>query len=105
MKIIPDTEAQAHLGAYLDQISTEGPVVITRHGRAVALLLAPTDDDDLERLLMARSTHLQKVLDKSRHSIRTGKGISHDEFWQKVEKRSVAADAPKITKKLDKQAP
>ena len=32
-----------------------GPIVITRNGKAVAVLLAPYDDDDLERILPGRS--------------------------------------------------
>lgn len=103
MKIIPDTEAQAHLGIYLDQIATEGPVLITRQGRAIALLLAPTDDDDLERLLMAHSTHLQTILDKSRRSIRAGKGVPHDEFWQKVEESTKVSQPSQVEAKAVKR--
>jgi prevent-host-death family protein len=85
MRIAPLADVKARLSAYIELIETEGPVVITRNGRAVAVLLAPRDDDDLERLLLARSPRFQALLDKSRQSIRGGKGLGRDEFWEAVE--------------------
>ena len=55
MKIAPVADVKSHLSAYLDQCESEGPIVITRNGKAVAVLLAPYNDDDLERLLLGRS--------------------------------------------------
>ena len=51
------------------------------------MLLAPLDDDDLERLILAHSPRFQALLDKSRGSIKRGKGLLRDEFWQAVEQR------------------
>jgi hypothetical protein len=51
------------------------------------VLLAPVDDDDLERLLVARSPRFQALLNKSRHSIKSGKGLSRNDFWKTVERR------------------
>jgi prevent-host-death family protein len=87
MKIAPLADVKARLSAYLDECATEGPVVITRNGKAVAVLVAPTDDDDLERLVLARSPQFQAILEKSRRSIKAGKGLSRDEFWKAVRKR------------------
>src|SRR5262249_26053434 len=55
MKIAPLADVKARLSAYLDQCGVEGPVVITRNGKAAAVLLVPHDEDDLERLLLGRS--------------------------------------------------
>jgi prevent-host-death family protein len=41
MKIAPLADVKALLSAYVDQIGTEGPVVITRNAKPVAVLLAP----------------------------------------------------------------
>jgi prevent-host-death family protein len=87
MKIAPLADVKARLSAYLDECATEGPVVITRNGKAVAVLIAPADDEDLERLVLARSPRFQAILAKSRRSIEAGKGLSHDEFWKAVRKR------------------
>jgi hypothetical protein len=66
---------------------TLGPIVITRNGKAVAVLLAPLDDDDLERLILSRSPRFQALLEKSRKSIQAGKGLSPEEFWKAVAER------------------
>jgi hypothetical protein len=50
----------------------------------VAVLLTPVDDDDLERLMLARSPRFQGLLDKSRRSLKAGKGLSRKDFWQAV---------------------
>jgi prevent-host-death family protein len=87
MKIVPLADAKARLSAYVDQCSTEGPIVITRNGKLAAVLLVPSDEDDLDRLLLARSPKFQAMLAKSRRSITAGKGLSRDEFWEAVRKR------------------
>jgi hypothetical protein len=51
-------------------------------------LLAPQDDDDLERLLLSRSKRFQALLNKSRRSIKEGRGLSEEAFWKAVEQRS-----------------
>ena len=75
MKIAALADVKAHLSAYLAQCETEGPVVITRNGKAVAVLLAPYDDDDLERLVLGRSVRFRALLNRSRQSIKKGKGL------------------------------
>jgi prevent-host-death family protein len=95
MKIVPLAEVKARLSAYLDQAETEGPIIITRNGKAVAVLVAPRDDSDLESLILSRSPRFQALLDKSRESIRAGKGLSEKNFWKTVaqhEKRKITSD-------------
>ena len=88
MKIAPLADVKARLSAYLDECGVEGPVVITRNGKAAAVLLVPYDDDDLERLMLGRSPRFQALLDRSRRSIKQGKGLSEDAFWEAVRKRA-----------------
>jgi prevent-host-death family protein len=88
MRIAPLAEVKARLSAFLEEVETDGPVVITRNGRAVAVLLAPRDDDDLESILLARSPRFQSLLGRSRKSIGEGKGLSQREFWKAVGKRT-----------------
>ena len=87
MKTVPASEVKARLGDYLDQCATQGPVVISRKGKAVAVLLVPTDDEDLQRLLLARSPRFQAMLGRSRRSIKAGRGLTRDAFWQAVADR------------------
>lgn len=84
MKIVPVAEVKARFSAYLKE-SQEGPVVVTRNGKAVAVLLAVTDEDELERLILAHSPKFQALLDKSRRQIEETGGIPHDVFWREVE--------------------
>jgi len=84
MIIAPLADVKARLSAYLDECTTGGPVIITRNGRAVAVLLAPADNEDLENLVLSRSPRFQAILNKSRKSIKAGKGLSRNDFWQAV---------------------
>jgi prevent-host-death family protein len=88
MRIAPLADVKARLSAYVDECGLEGPVVITRNGKAVAVLLVPHDDDDLERLMLGRSPRFQALLDRSRQSIKEGEGLSENEFWAAVRKRA-----------------
>ncbi|MGH9837393.1 MAG: type II toxin-antitoxin system Phd/YefM family antitoxin [Blastocatellia bacterium] len=84
MKIVPLAEVKANLSNFVE-VARSGPIVITKNGRAAAVLLAVTDDDELERLLLAHSQKLKRILRKSAKSIRAGQGISHEEFWEPEE--------------------
>ncbi len=101
MRIAPLADVKARLSAYLEQCEKEGPVVITRNGRPVAILLAPVDEDDLEGLLLARSPRFQALLEKSRRTIRSGKGLTHKEFWRAVAQRH---KSDKVSKGKNKTA-
>jgi prevent-host-death family protein len=91
MKIASVADVKARLSAYLKE-TEKGPVVVTRNGKAVAVLVAVTDDDELERLVLAHSPKFQALLDKSRRQIEETGGIPHDQFW-----REVKAEARKPT--------
>jgi prevent-host-death family protein len=88
MRIAPLADVKARLSAYVDECGAEGPIVITRNGKAVAVLLVPNDDDDLERLLLERSPRFQATLNRSRQSIKHGEGLSEEDFWKAVRKRA-----------------
>ena len=84
MKVASIADVKAHLSAYVKE-SLEGPIVLTRNGKAVAVLLAVTDADELERLVLAHSSKFQALLDKSRRQIEDTGGIPHEQFWREVE--------------------
>jgi prevent-host-death family protein len=87
MKIVPIADAKARLSAYVDQCATEGPLIITRNGKPAAVLLVPADEEDLDRLMLARSPRFQALLDESRQSIAAGKGLSGNEFWKAARRK------------------
>ena len=88
MKIASVADVKAHLSAYL-KASAQGPVVVTRNGKAVVVLVAVGDDEDLERLPMAHSPKLQAILAAARQRLQVGKGIPHEQFWKQVEQDRV----------------
>jgi len=84
VKIASVAEVKARLSAYLNA-SQEGPVIVTRNGKPVAVLLAVQDDEELERLLLAYSPRLRSILEASREEIREGRAIpmkSSGERWR-----------------------
>ena len=84
MKIAPVAELKAQFSAYLKS-SADGPVVVTRHGKPVAVLLSIEDEDELERLVLAYTPKFRGILEAAREQIRETGGIGHEEFWQEVE--------------------
>ncbi len=87
MKIASVADIKARLSAYLQE-TQEGPVIVTRNGKAVAVLLAVSDEDELERLVLAHSPKFLALLDKSRRQIEETGGIPHEQFWRQVEAES-----------------
>lgn len=83
MKTASITDVKARFSDYVNA-SQNGPVVVTRSGKPVVVLLAVTNEDELERLLMAHSPKLQAVLEDSRRSIEAGEGIPSKRFWREV---------------------
>src|SRR5215813_3177309 len=98
MKIASVADVKARLSAYLKE-SQKGPVVVTRNGKAVAVLLAVTNEEELERLVLAHSPKFQALLDKSRRQIEETGGTPHDVFW-----RDLGAEGHQRTEKA-KRAP
>jgi prevent-host-death family protein len=84
MKIASVADVKARLSAYLRECR-DGPVIVTRNGKPVAVLVAVTDEEELERLVLAHSPKFQALLDRSRRQIEETGGIPHDEFWREVE--------------------
>src|SRR5437868_3044188 len=84
MKIASVAEVKAQFSSFL-HASEAGPIVVTRNGKPVAVIVGVHDDDEIERLLMAYSPRLQAILAESRKQIRDGEVLSNEEFWAEVE--------------------
>jgi prevent-host-death family protein len=84
MKIASVAEIKSQFSAVL-KASEAGPVVVTRNGKPVAVIVAVKDEDEIERLLMAYSPRLRAILEASRKQIQEGDALSHEEFWAEVE--------------------
>src|SRR5438477_195229 len=84
MKIASVAEIKSQFSAFL-KASEGGPVVVTRNGKPVAVIVGVQDEDEIERLLMAYSPRLRAILEASRREVREGEVLAHDEFWAEVE--------------------
>lgn len=90
MKIASVAEIKSQFSAFL-KASEAGPVVVTRNGRPVAVIVGIQDEDEIERLLMAYSPRLQAILAASRQQIREGEVLGHEEFWAEVQASRTSA--------------
>ena len=84
MRIASVADVKARFSAYLKE-SENGPVIVTRNGRPIAVLLGIQDEDEIERLLLARSPWFLAILEKSRQQIRNGEWLSAEDFWRELD--------------------
>ncbi len=98
MKIASVAEVKSQFSAFL-KASEGGPVVVTRNGRPVAVIIGVQDEDEIERLLMAYSTRLRAILERSRQQFRKGEWLSEEEFWSQFEHSQTSNDSANPKKK------
>ena len=91
MNIVPVADVKARLSAYLKKCE-DGPVIITKNGRPVAVLIAALDEQELERLVLAHTPRFRRLLDAARERIQQTGGVKHKNFWQAVETDDTPAD-------------
>ena len=84
MKRASVADVKTHFSEYV-KASEQEPVVVTRNGKPVAVLLGVEDEEELERLVLAYSPKLQAILAGARERLRCGAGIAHEDFWQDIE--------------------
>src|SRR4051794_29277434 len=97
MKTASVAEIESQFSAFL-KAREAGPVVVTRNGKPVAMIVGVRDQDEIERLLMAHSTRLQAIVEASRKQIREGEVLSHDEFWAEVDASRATKPQPRKRK-------
>ena len=90
MKIASVAEVKAKFSGYLRSASEQGPIIVTKNGKPIAMLLSITDEDEIERMLLAYSPKFQSILEVAEQQIREGKGMAHEDFW-----RDIASETPK----------
>ncbi len=95
MKQVALAEVKDHLSRYVQDAADEH-IVITRHGRATAVLIGfKTEDDWFEYRLQNDPRFLQRIA-QARAALRQGKGVA----WQKIQaEEDRRASTPKRTKR------
>jgi prevent-host-death family protein len=86
MKIAPVADVKARFSKYLEDCA-KGPVVVTKNGRPAAVLVAVTDEEELERLVLAHTPRFVALLDAAHDRIRKGGGMKHEDFWKAAAKK------------------
>ncbi|MEJ5311068.1 MAG: type II toxin-antitoxin system Phd/YefM family antitoxin [Anaerolineae bacterium] len=84
MNIAPLADVKARFSAYIKKVQDE-PVIVTKNGRPVAIMLGILDKDDLERIMLATSPRFQALLDAAERRIQETGGMSHDDVWAQLE--------------------
>jgi prevent-host-death family protein len=84
MKIASVADVKAKFSGFI-KASEQGPVIVTKNGKPVAVLLSIKDEDEIERMILAYSPKFQNILEVAEGQIREGKGIKHKDFWREVE--------------------
>lgn len=93
MEVISLTEAKAHFGALVDRVEAGGSVVITRHGKPVALLTTPTRTRkpiDVERLRALTDT--MPLASQSAEDLVRSMRDEDDDFGEKLIARRGSID-------------
>jgi prevent-host-death family protein len=92
MKKASVADMKARFSAYIRQ-SEKGPVVITRKGRPVGVLLGVKDEDEIERLILGYTPRLRPIVEAWEERIREGKGSLADP-WTKTEAKPSRSSRP-----------
>jgi prevent-host-death family protein len=90
MSVMPFTDARNRLSELIDEVErTHERVEITRHGRAVAIIVSPDDLAALEETLdVLASREAMRQLAESREAIEAGDVLDAEELTALMAKRA-----------------
>src|SRR6266542_3138247 len=83
MKIAPLAEIKDKFSAYVEACK-ESPVVVTKNGKPVAMLIPIEDEDDLDSLLLAHNPRFQQILEEALQRVQAGDVMTSEEFWAEL---------------------
>jgi len=93
LKIAPLSEVNAQFSRYIEE-SARGPIIVTKNGRPVAVIVGAPDEEDLERLVLAYTPRFRRLLDAAEERIRRTGGMKHHDFWEDVSADEPAQESP-----------
>jgi prevent-host-death family protein len=99
MSVMPFTDARNRLSELIDEVErTHERVEITRHGRAVAIIVSPDDLAALEETLdVLASREAMRQLAESREAVDAGDVLDAEELTALMAKRARGAERPRAT--------
>jgi prevent-host-death family protein len=99
MKTVSAAKLAAQFNDYL-KASRQEPVLVTRNGKPVAVLLAIQHKAQAEQVARGRSRSLRSIFEEAHEQLQKGAGIPHDQFWRELEQsRRAKRTAPARGKK------
>jgi len=96
---MPFTDVRNRLSELIDEVErTHERVEITRHGHAVAVLIAPDDLAALEETLdVLTNREMMRQLAESRDAVEAGDVLNAEELAALMAKRARTAERPRAT--------
>lgn len=94
MKTATAAKIAAQFDDYLEA-SRKQPVLVTRGGKAVAVLVAVQDKAEAEEVAARRSRSLRSVLAEGHEQIQKRGAIPHAQFWREVEEQRRSKRPPR----------
>jgi prevent-host-death family protein len=99
LKSASAAKVAAQFNDYLEA-SREQPVLVTRNGKPVAVLVGVENRTEAERVASGQPRSLRSVLEEGHRQVEEGRGIPHTQFWREVEQsRRVTRPTPPRRKK------
>jgi prevent-host-death family protein len=98
MKSVSAARVAAQFDEYL-AASREQPVLVTRNGKPVAVLLAVRNKAQAKQAAEGRCRSLQSIFQEAHLQLQKGGGIPHDQFWAQVEESRRARPSPRSRRK------
>lgn len=86
MKVAPIADVKARFSKYVEECA-EGPVVVTKNGRPAAVLVAVSDNEELERLVLAHTPRFAALLGAAYARVKKSGGVRHEAFWKAAGKK------------------
>lgn len=98
MKTATATKVAAQFNDYLEA-SRQQPVVVTRNGKPVAVLISVRNRSEAERISRGQPRSLRSIFQEATEQIEQHGAIPFDQFWQEVAQRRAAQRKPRARTK------
>ncbi|MGH7967068.1 MAG: type II toxin-antitoxin system prevent-host-death family antitoxin [Candidatus Binatia bacterium] len=98
MKRASATKIAAQFDDFLEA-SREHPVLVTRKGKPVAVLVGVNNQAEAEQLTVGRLRSLRSVFQDAHEQLQQEGGIPHAQFWREVEQARSANRPPRARRK------
>ena len=101
MKTVSAAKVAAQFNDYLEA-SRDQPVIVTRNGKPIAVLVSVQSREEAERISRSDPPSLRSVFQQSAEEFEEGLGIPKVEFWRQVARRRTSNRKPRARGKSAK---